>query len=99
MCQENGFFMPPKGCGPHYLISYAGLAPGHRQSETPGTTVRSAAGQTDRHLRYLLIESMQWVCQVLRCRQGRRVRFFTAAALVTLLEEVQKEYPLRHSSR
>ena len=28
------------------------------------------------------------------CRQGRRVRFFTAAALVTHLEEAQKQYQL-----
>jgi len=28
------------------------------------------------------------------CRQGRRVRFFTAAGLVTQLEEAQKEYRL-----
>ena len=28
------------------------------------------------------------------CRQGRRVRFFTAATLVTLLEERQKQYQL-----
>ncbi len=28
------------------------------------------------------------------CRQGRRVRFFTAARLVTLLEEEQKQYQL-----
>ena len=28
------------------------------------------------------------------CRQGRRVRFFTAATLVTLLEEKQKQYRL-----
>ena len=28
------------------------------------------------------------------CRQGQRVRFFTAAALVTLLEEARKEYRL-----
>ena len=28
------------------------------------------------------------------CRQGRRVRFFTAATLVTRLEEVQKQYQL-----
>jgi len=28
------------------------------------------------------------------CRQGRRVRFFTAATLVTLLEEKQKQYQL-----
>jgi DNA replication protein DnaC len=28
------------------------------------------------------------------CRQGRRVRFFTAAALVTRLEEAQKQYQL-----
>src|SRR6478736_8645163 len=28
------------------------------------------------------------------CRQGQRVRFFTAAALVTRLEEAQKQYQL-----
>jgi DNA replication protein DnaC len=28
------------------------------------------------------------------CRQGRRVRFFTAAALVNRLEEAQKQYQL-----
>jgi len=28
------------------------------------------------------------------CRQGKRVRFFTAASLVTLLEETQKQYQL-----
>ena len=28
------------------------------------------------------------------CRQGKRVRFFTAAALVNQLEEAQKEYRL-----
>ena len=28
------------------------------------------------------------------CRQGRRVRFFTAATLVMLLEEKQKQYQL-----
>ena len=28
------------------------------------------------------------------CRQGKRVRFFTAAALVTQLEEAQKRYQL-----
>src|SRR5207244_7827528 len=28
------------------------------------------------------------------CRQGKRVRFFTAAALVTRLEEAQKQYQL-----
>src|SRR5262249_19770336 len=28
------------------------------------------------------------------CRQGKRVRFFTAAALVTQLEEAQKQYQL-----
>jgi len=29
------------------------------------------------------------------CRQGKRVRFFTAAALVTRLEEAQKQLPAR----
>jgi DNA replication protein DnaC len=33
------------------------------------------------------------------CRQGKRVRFFTAAALVTKLEEAQKQYQLDRTLR
>jgi transposase len=50
------------------LISYAGLAPGRRQSDATSHTGRIGGGGTDSHLRYLLIESMQWVCQIPRYR-------------------------------
>jgi transposase len=48
------------------LVSYAGLAPGHRQSDRTQHNGRIGGGGTDSHLRYLLIESMQWVCQIPR---------------------------------
>lgn len=48
------------------LISYAGLAPGHRQSDDRRHNGKIGGGGTDSHLRYLLIESMQWVCQIPR---------------------------------
>jgi len=50
------------------LISYAGLAPGHRQSDQTAHNGRIGGGGTDSQLRYLLIESMQWVCQIPRYR-------------------------------
>jgi transposase len=50
------------------LISYAGLAPGHRQSDQTAHNGKIGGGGTDSHLRYLLIESMQWVCQIPRYR-------------------------------
>lgn len=50
------------------LISYAGLAPGHRQSDGTRHNTKIGGGGTDSHLRYLLIESMQWVCQIPRYR-------------------------------
>jgi transposase len=50
------------------LISYAGLAPGHRQSDGTSHHGRIGGGGTDSHLRYLLVESMQWVCQIPRYR-------------------------------
>ena len=50
------------------LISYAGLAPGHRGSDQTTHNGRIGGGGTDSHLRYLLIESMQWVCQIPRYR-------------------------------
>jgi len=52
------------------LISYAGLAPGHRQSDGTRHTGKIGGGGTDSHLRYLLIESMQWVCQIPRYRDA-----------------------------
>jgi transposase len=50
------------------LISYAGLAPGHRRSDQTAHNGKIGGGGTDSHLRYLLIESMQWVCQIQRYR-------------------------------
>jgi transposase len=50
------------------LISYAGLAPGHRQSDGTSHNGRIGGGGTDSHLRYLVVESMQWVCQIPRYR-------------------------------
>jgi transposase len=50
------------------LISYAGLAPAHRQSDGTNHHGRIGGGGTDSHLRYLLIETMQWVCQIPRYR-------------------------------
>lgn len=50
------------------LVSYAGLAPGHRQSDETCHHGKIGGGGTDSHLRYLVIESMQWVCQIPRYR-------------------------------
>jgi transposase len=50
------------------LISYAGLAPAHRGSDRTQHNGRIGGGGTDSHLRYLLIESMQWACQIPRYR-------------------------------
>ena len=52
------------------LISYAGLAPGHRQSDDTRHNGKIGGGGTDSHLRYLVIESMQWVCQIPRYRDA-----------------------------
>ena len=56
--------------GAEHLISYAGLAPGHRQSDDTRHSGKIGGGGTDSHLRYLLIESMQWVCQIPRYREA-----------------------------
>jgi len=52
------------------LISYAGLAPGHRQSDATTHNGKIGGGGTDSYLRYMLIESMQWVCQIPRYREA-----------------------------
>ena len=52
------------------LISYAGLAPGHRRLDQTAYNGRIGGGGTDSHLRYLVIESMQWVCQIPRYREA-----------------------------
>ena len=53
---------------PEDLISYAGLAPGLRQSDARRYNGRIGGGGTDRQLRYLLIESARWLCQIPRYR-------------------------------
>jgi transposase len=55
---------------PEDLISYAGLAPAHRQSDATSHNGKIGGGGTDSHLRYLVIESMQWVCQIPRYREA-----------------------------
>jgi len=50
------------------LISYAGLAPGVHQSDQTRRHGRIGGGGTDSHLRYLLIEATQWLCQIPRYR-------------------------------
>ena len=50
------------------LISYAGLAPGMRQSDGTCHHGRIGGGGTDSHLRYLLIEATTWLCQIPRYR-------------------------------
>ena len=52
------------------LIAYAGLVPAHRQSDGTIHHGRIGGGGTDSHLRYLVIESMQWVCQIPRYRDA-----------------------------
>jgi len=50
------------------LISYAGLAPGVRNSDQMRHNGRLGGGGTDKHLRYLLVEATQWLCQIPRYR-------------------------------
>jgi len=57
-------------CTAEALISYAGLAPGHRRSDQTAHNGKIGGGGTDSHLRYLVIESMQWVCQIPRYRDA-----------------------------
>jgi transposase len=50
------------------LISYAGLAPGMRQSDDTCHHGRIGGGGTDGHLRYLLIEASRWLREIPRYR-------------------------------
>lgn len=50
------------------LISYAGLAPGVRQSDGTCHHGRIGGGGTDTHLRYLVIEASTWLRQIPRYR-------------------------------
>jgi transposase len=50
------------------LISYAGLAPGVRQSDATCHHGRIGGGGTDTHLRYLVIEASMWLRDIPRYR-------------------------------
>ena len=83
------------------LISYAGLAPAHRQSDGTRHNGKIGGGGTDSHLRYLLIESMQWVCQIPRyhdaferavARHGKNIaRIIVARMLLRSLFKMLKD--------
>lgn len=83
------------------LISYAGLAPAHRQSDATSHNGKIGGGGTDSHLRYLLIESMQWVCQIPRyheaferavARHGKNIaRIIVARMLLRSLFKMLKD--------
>jgi len=79
------------------LISYAGLAPGMRQSDGTCRHGRIGGGGTDSHLRYLLIEATTWLCQIPRYRptydrvmkkRGKKIARIVVARL--LLRSVHK---------
>ena len=82
---------------PEDLISYAGLAPGVRQSDGTCYHGRIGGGGTDGHLRHLLIEATQWLCQIPRYRptyervlakRGKKIARIVVARL--LLRSVHK---------
>ena len=50
------------------LISYAGLAPGVRQSDGTRRDGRIGGGGTDSHLRYMVIEASVWLRDIPRYR-------------------------------
>lgn len=79
------------------LIAYAGLCPGFRQSDETVHHGRIGGGGTDAHLRYLLIESTTWLCQIPRYqpayervakRRGNKVARLVVARM--LLRSIHK---------
>ena len=79
------------------LISYAGLAPGMRQSDGTCHHGRIGGGGTDSHLRYLLIEASTWLCQIPRyqatyervaARRGKKIARVVVARM--LLRSIHK---------
>jgi transposase len=73
------------------LISYAGLAPGVRTSDTTTLHGHIGGGGTDSQLRYLLIEATTWLCQIPRYRptyervlrkRGKKIARLVLARLV-----------------
>lgn len=83
------------------LIAYAGLCPGLRQSDETVHHGRIGGGGTDSHLRYLLIESTTWLCQIPRYqpayervakRRGNKVaRLVVARMLLRSLHKMLTE--------
>ena len=51
---------------PEDLISYAGLAPGMRESDSTCRHGRLGGGGTDSHMRFLLIEATMWLREIPR---------------------------------
>ena len=86
---------------PEHLIGYAGLAPGVRQSDQTCRHGRIGGGGTDGHLRYLLIESTTWLCQIPRYRdtyervvkkRGKKIaRIVLARLLLRSLHKMLKD--------
>jgi transposase len=52
------------------LISYAGIAPGHRSSDQTKRNGKIGGGGTDGHLRWLLIEATTWTRQIPRYKKA-----------------------------
>jgi transposase len=83
------------------LVAYAGLCPGFRQSDETIHHGRIGGGGTDAHLRYLLIESTTWLCQIPRYqpayervakRRGNKVaRLVVARMLLRSLHKMLRE--------
>lgn len=80
-----------------HLISFAGLAPGVRQSDSTRRSGRIGGGGTDKHLRHYLIEASLWARQLPRYkatyervekRRGRKIGRLVVARL--LLRSVYK---------
>jgi len=83
------------------LISYAGLAPGVRQSDGPCRHGKIGGGGTDSLLRYLMIEAATWLRQIPRYRptyervrnkRGKRIaRIVMARMLVRSLHKMLRD--------
>jgi len=83
------------------LISYAGLAPGMRQSDHTCHHGRIGGGGTDGHLRYLLIEATRWLCEIPRYRpayermlhkRGKKIaRIVVARMLLRSLHKILRD--------
>lgn len=84
-----------------HLISYAGLAPGVRQSDRTRHDGHIGGGGTDKHLRHYLIEATVWARQLLRYqpayervarRRGKKIgRLVVARMLVRSIYKVLRD--------